>query len=60
MSNIRVKIETIRRLEAITGTHMMRGGDLTINDALDILEKKIQIMKSDLAVALKNKKRDET
>ena len=38
MTQLKVKIETIRRIERITGQHIIRGGDKIINEALDILE----------------------
>ena len=43
MTQLKVKIETINRLEEITGEHIIRGGDKIINKALDILEKKYNI-----------------
>jgi len=40
MTQVIVKIETIQRLEKITGQHIIRGGDKIINKALDILEER--------------------
>ena len=42
MPQLVIKIETIRRVEEITGKHIIRGGDKIINEALDILEKKVE------------------
>jgi len=42
MSQLLIKSDTIRRLEKITGQHIIRGGDRIINEALDILENKIR------------------
>lgn len=42
MTQLVIKILTIHRLETITGKHIIRGGDKIINEALDILQNKIQ------------------
>lgn len=42
MTQLVVKIETIKRLENITGQHIIRGGDKIINIALDIMQTKIK------------------
>ena len=42
MSQLIVKLETIQRLENITGQHIIRGGDKIINIALDVMQKRIQ------------------
>ena len=47
MTQLVVKLETIQRLEKITGKHILRGGDKIINEALDILE---EIQRSEASV----------
>lgn len=42
MTQLVIRIETIQRVEKITGKHIIRGGDKIINEALDILEKKVK------------------
>ena len=42
MTQMVVKLDTILRIEKITGSHIIRGGDKVLNEALDILEKRIQ------------------
>lgn len=42
MTQLVIKIETIKRIEEITGQHIIRGGDKIINIALDIMQNKIQ------------------
>ncbi len=42
MTQLVIKIETIHRLEKITGQHIIRGGDKIINKALDVMQNKIQ------------------
>lgn len=42
MTQLLVKTETLRRLESITGKHIIRGGDRIINEALDIMQTKIK------------------
>lgn len=49
MSQVIIKIETIQRLEKITGQHIIRGGDKIINIALDIMQEKIQKMETNHA-----------
>jgi len=40
MTQLVIKLETIQRLEKITGDHIIRGGDKILNKALDILEER--------------------
>ena len=42
MTQMIISISTIRRIEKITGKHVIRGGDRLFNEALDILEKKVK------------------
>lgn len=42
MTQLIIKLETIQRLEKITGQHIIRGGDKIINIALDVMQNKIQ------------------
>lgn len=42
MTQLVIKLETIQRLEKITGKHIIRGGDKVINIALDVMQKRIQ------------------
>ena len=41
MTQLVIKLETIKRLEEITGQHIIRGGDKIINIALDVMQTRI-------------------
>jgi len=47
VTQLKVKIETIRRIERIAGQHIIRGGDKIINQALDVMQKRIVELEND-------------
>ena len=46
MTQLVIKLDTIHRLEGITGQHIIRGGDKIINKALDVMQNRIHELES--------------